>query len=247
MIKNNPRQVDGMLIIDKPIGLSSNQALQKIKRIFNAKKAGHTGSLDVLATGLLPICFGKATKCSQALLDADKYYFVTAKLGERTTTCDSEGPVIEKKSIEHITAQLLNQALAKFRGKIEQIPSMYSALKYKGKPLYKLARQGIEVERKPRTVTIYELKLIDWQNDQITLEVHSSKGTYIRNLVDDIGKELGCGSYVTSLRRLKSGPYEASQMITIEEVQALYDEGGFEAIDAKMLPIPNHLPRHPTA
>ena len=225
------REVNGILILDKPIGLSSNQALQKAKRIFEAKKAGHTGSLDVLASGLLPICFGKATKVAQSLLDSDKHYLTTGKLGTRTTTCDSEGDIIEKKSTKKITKELIIEALKMFRGEIEQIPSMYSALKHKGTPLYKLARAGIEIERKPRTIKIYELTLVNYDQDYIELDVRCSKGTYIRNLIDDIGKTLGCGAYVTKLRRLGAGPYQESQMVTIEQLVDIKDMKGIDGLD----------------
>jgi tRNA pseudouridine55 synthase len=237
MNKKNRRDINGFLILDKPIGISSNRALQIVKRLYNAKKAGHTGSLDVLASGLLPLCFGRATKLAQQLLDADKYYWVEGKLGERTTTCDAEGEIVAKKSISHITQESLIKVVAQFTGKIEQIPSMYSALKHKGQPLYKLARKGIEVERKPRTVTIHELKLLKWAKDKIQLEVHCTKGTYIRNLIDDMGQALGCGAYVTQLRRLQSGPYHAKQMVTIEKLEELFAKDGFAAIDKLILPI----------
>jgi tRNA pseudouridine55 synthase len=246
MSKHSTRQVNGIFLLDKPIGISSNQALQRVKRIFNAKKAGHAGTLDVLASGLLVICFGEATKFSQYLLNADKGYRVTAKLGERTTTCDGEGEVIERKPIKHIDKKLLDAVLEKFRGEITQIPSMYSALKHKGQPLYKLARKGVEVERKPRNVIIHKLTLLDWNDDKLSLDVHCSKGTYIRNLVDDIGLALDSCAYVTELRRLGVGSFDASQMFTLEQLQSLYDDGAFVAIDEKLLPISSalaHLPK----
>lgn len=241
-MKKELENINGILILDKPVGISSNRALQIVKRLFKAKKAGHTGSLDVLASGLLPICFGEATKFSQYLLDADKRYYVAAKLGERTTTCDAEGAIIVTQSTEFITEELLQSVLAKFRGTTEQIPSMYSALKHQGQPLYKLARRGIEVERQPRKITIYELKLLRWAQDTLELEVHCSKGTYIRNLVDDIGMVLGCGAYVTALRRLEVGIYRAEQMITIEQLQNINDAAELKKL---LLPIDSclsHLP-----
>lgn len=236
MKKYQPRQIDGVLLLDKPIGISSNQALQKIKHLFQAKKAGHTGTLDVLASGLLIICFGKATKLASTLLNANKSYRVCAKLGIKTTTCDAEGKVLETKSTDKITRELIEEVLQKFRGEILQIPSMYSALKHQGTPLYKLARKGIEVKREPRKVNIYELKLLDWQKDLLKLEIVCSKGTYVRNLVDDIGASLGCGAYVTELRRLSVGKFQAEQMHTIDQLQQLFESGDFPAIDAKILP-----------
>jgi len=237
MKKYQPRQIDGILLLDKPIGISSNRALQKIKHLFQAKKAGHTGTLDVLASGLLIICFGKATKLAQLLLDADKCYQVAGKLGIKTATCDSEGEVLETKPTDNITLELIQETLEKFRGEITQVPSMYSALKHKGTPLYKLARKGIEVERKARKVHIYALKLLDWNNDLLKLDVRCSKGTYIRNLIDDIGRALGCGAYVTELRRSAIGKFKISQAYTIAQLQELYEIKGLAAIDAKILPM----------
>jgi len=215
--------VDGIVVLDKAFGTSSNQALQYVKKLFSAKKAGHSGSLDVLATGLLPVCLGQSTKFSQFLLDSDKYYCVIAKLGERTTTCDAEGEVIEKKPVPNLTKDKLEKILEQFRGEITQIPSMYSALKHKGVPLYRLARQGIEVERQPRKIHIYELILKEYTKNTLTLEVSCSKGTYIRNLVDDIGQALDCCAYVTNLRRLRAGPFKEDEMITIEQIKEAKD------------------------
>ena len=212
--------LDGVFLLDKPIGLSSNQALQQVKRIFNARKAGHTGSLDPLASGMLPLCFGEATKFSQFLLESDKYYRVIFKLGEATTTGDAEGDVIECKpvSVEH--AALL-ATLKQFFGAITQIPSMYSALKYQGQPLYKLARQGIEVPRPAREIIIHAIELLSFDGLYAEVDVHCTKGTYIRTLVEDIGKVLGCGAHVTGLRRLAAGPYQATQMISMSHLEAL--------------------------
>lgn len=201
------------------MGISSNQALQRVKKIFHAKKAGHTGSLDVLASGLLPICLGEATKFSQYLLNADKTYQTIAKLGQRTTTCDAEGAVVETQSIENISDQLILDTLNQFMGETKQTPSMYSALKHQGKPLYQLARKGIEVEREARTIRVDQLKMIERQNDLVTLEVRCSKGTYIRNLVDDIGQRLGCGAYVYSLRRTSVGDFNETRMVTFEKLE----------------------------
>lgn len=237
MTKYPKRQVDGILLLDKPVGLSSNQILQKVKYLFQAKKAGHTGTLDVLASGLLVICFGKATKLAGTLLNANKSYLVTAKLGIKTTTCDAEGEIVATKPTAAITRELIEEVLQKFRGEILQTPSMYSALKHKGTPLYKLARQGIEVERKPRKVNIFSLKLLAWQQDELTLEIVCSKGTYVRNLIDDIGQMLGCGAYVTALRRLSIGKFNAAQMHTFEQLQQAYQDNGLCALDAKLLPL----------
>ena len=245
MQKNQLRNINGIFLLDKPIGLSSNQALQRAKKIYAAKKAGHTGSLDVLASGLLPLCFGEATKFSQFLLEADKVYFVRAKLGERTATCDREGEVTETKPTDHINLSLIEEILKKYRGEVSQIPSMYSALKHHGQPLYKLARQNIEVEREPRIVNIYDLTLVEWTQDTLALSVHCSKGTYVRNLVDDIGQDLNCGAYVTELRRLKAGPFSAEQMITLEQLEGILETGGYPAIDQLLLPVESTLAHFP--
>lgn len=213
--------IDGILLLDKPSGMSSNEALQVVKRIYNAKKAGHTGSLDPIATGMLPICFGEATKFSQFLLESDKRYLVTGKLGETTASSDSEGEVISKRDIAGISAAKIETVLSQFRGKISQIPSMFSALKHKGEPLYKLARQGIEVERAPRDITIFELKFLEFNGDLLTLEVHCSKGTYVRTLIADIGEALGCGAHVVALRRLTVGPFKEQQMVNLDLLKEL--------------------------
>lgn len=221
-IKNNSKYKDihGVILLDKPIHITSNAALQKVKKLFTARKAGHSGSLDPLASGMLPLCFGEATKFSQFLLEANKTYRVTAELGIKTATGDAEGDIIQRREIGKLTESDLLAVLTKFIGKIEQIPSMYSALKHQGQPLYKLARQGIVVERKVRTVQIYQLQLINFQSHSMTLDVHCSKGTYIRTLIDDIGEALGCGAYVKVLRRLTVGPYLESQMISMDELEA---------------------------
>jgi len=199
------REINGILILDKGIGKSSNGALQEVKRLYNAKKAGHTGSLDPLATGVLPLCFGEATKFSQFLLDANKRYVTTIKLGVVTTTGDAEGEIVEEVATQGFSTEELESALEKFRGEIEQIPSMFSAIKVNGQPLYKLARQGIEIERKSRVVTIFELNLVENNGDELILDVSCSKGTYIRTLAEDLGKVLGCGAHVIALRRTQSG------------------------------------------
>tara|TARA_B100001094_G_scaffold333368_1_gene411148 strand:- start:5459 stop:6421 length:963 start_codon:yes stop_codon:yes gene_type:complete len=223
MSRRRGRSVQGIVLIDKPSGISSNDALQKVKRIYHAAKAGHTGALDPLATGMLPICFGEATKFSQFLLDADKRYVVTAKLGQRTTTSDSDGEVILERPVQ-VTLTDLETHLASFRGDIQQVPSMYSALKYQGQPLYKYARQGIEVPRSPRDITVFDLQLLRFEGDEVELEVHCSKGTYIRTIVDDLGELLGCGAHVIQLRRSQVAHYPVDCMVTIESLQALLDQ-----------------------
>lgn len=211
-------QIDGVLILDKPTGITSNRALQIVKRLFNAKKAGHTGSLDPLATGLLPICFGEATKYSQFLLDADKRYEVTAQLGVITDSGDADGKILQERQILQIDRAEFNVVVEKFLGEIEQVPSMFSALKYQGKPLYELARQGISIERKSRKITIFDIVINALTATTFSLTVHCSKGTYIRSLVEDIGLALGCGAHVTKLRRIAAGPFTAAQMIPIDNV-----------------------------
>jgi len=239
------RPVDGILPLDKPAGLGSNRALQQVKRLYQAAKAGHTGSLDELATGLLPICFGEATKVSGYLLDADKYYRAICKLGVKTSTADAEGEVISERPVPDLDRDTILAVLARFRGEIEQVPPMYSALKQRGKRLYELARQGIEVERKPRTVTIHLLDLMDFGPDWIEIEVRCSKGTYIRTLAEDIGEKLGCGAHISALRRLGAGPFSAGQMVTMEQIETALAEGGLPAIDALLLPTDSALATSP--
>ena len=213
------RNVNGILVLDKPAGESSNRSLQRVKRLFNASKAGHTGSLDPLATGVLPLCFGEATKISQFLLDADKRYSTTIKLGIKTASGDSQSEVLKTSEV-NLDKKQVEDSLEMFRGEIRQIPSMYSALKHKGVPLYKLARKGEEVERKERVVTVYSLNLLDFRGDEIDLEVHCSKGTYIRMIADDLGDQLEVGGHVTVLRRLQSGPFTLAQSVTMEQLEA---------------------------
>ncbi|HIP53457.1 MAG TPA: tRNA pseudouridine(55) synthase TruB [Chromatiales bacterium] len=238
------RNISGILLLDKPLGISSNDALQRVKRLFQARKAGHTGSLDPLATGLLPICFGKATKISAFLLDAEKYYQVRVRLGVTTTTADSEGEVVETAPVEGITEADVDRVLGDFRGEIEQLPPMYSALKHKGERLYKLARKGIEVEREPRKVHIYQLELTDFRLPEFELNVRCSKGTYVRTLAEDIGRVLGCGGHVTALRRTGVGPYSDTDAFTMDELEARAEEG-FAAQDALVLPIESALANWP--
>ena len=221
MKKSSYRHLSGVFLLNKPLGLSSNSALQKVRRLFNAQKAGHTGALDPLATGLLPICLGEATKFSHYLLDSTKRYQTTVKLGQTTTTGDVEGDVVLQREVPVLTAELIEQVLQRFRGEIQQVPPMYSALKRDGRPLYELARQGIEIERQARPVTIYQLKLVDFTNDSLVLEVTCSKGTYIRVLGEDIGEALGCGGHLTHLHRTQTGHFEIIPSYTIEYLETL--------------------------
>lgn len=236
--RNKGRNVNGILLLDKPTGLTSNAALQEVKRLFYAKKAGHTGSLDPLASGMLPICFGEATKFSQFLLDADKTYRVIGKLGVKTTTGDAEGEVISERDSGNVTQEKIEALLPQFRGEIEQIPSMYSALKHNGQPLYKLARQGITIEREARKINIYSLELLGFKNSLIELEISCSKGTYVRTLIEDIGDALGCGAHVIALRRLTVGDFTEEQMITMEQLKEIR-EIKKESLDTLLLPISN--------
>ena len=220
--------------MDKPAGISSNDVVQQAKRLFGAQKVGHTGSLDPLATGVLPLCFGEATKFSQYLLDANKTYWTRIRLGVSTETGDADGEVIAQVDATAITQTQVSDALETFVGEIEQIPSMYSALKHQGQPLYKLARQGIEVERAPRTVTIYSAELLQFAEAYIELRVHCSKGTYIRSLAEDLGAALGCGGHVSALRRLAAGPYAEAQAVTLEQLREFDDP---QEMDALLLPV----------
>lgn len=214
------RRVDGVLLFDKPGGMSSNAALQKARWLFNAEKAGHTGTLDPLATGLLPLCFGEATKFASSLLDADKAYLATVKLGIMTDTADAEGKVLAMHPVTATEADV-RAVLPRFLGEIEQVPPMYSALKRDGTPLYELARQGIEVERAPRRVRVHSLELSSWRGDSFELAVECSKGTYIRTLAADIGNVLGCGAHLTALRRTRVAALDVLQAVTLEAIEAL--------------------------
>ncbi len=211
--------VDGMLLLDKPVGFTSNQALQQAKRLLNARKAGHTGSLDPIATGLLPLCFGEATKVSGLFLDADKSYQVQIRLGVATETGDREGRVRRERPVDFSEAQL-NDALEHFRGEFEQIPPMYSALKQNGQPLYKLARAGVTVERAPRAVTVYALSLEKWQGERLELSLSCSRGFYVRTLADDLGEALGCGAHVQELRRTSVGALRIADAFTLAQLEA---------------------------
>lgn len=238
----NIQDINGILLLDKPLGISSNRALQHVKNLFQARKAGHTGNLDPLATGVLPICFGEASKVTAFLLDSNKRYTCTAQLGETTTTGDKEGDILQTRDIDHQQLANIESILKQFRGNIQQIPPMFSALKHKGQPLYKLARQGIEIERKARDVTIHELNLIKQTNDTLCLDVLCSKGTYIRTLAEDIGESLGCGAHLSALRRTDVEPFDCSKLYSLEELQALADNNQLEntllPIDSALIKLP---------
>ena len=241
------RVVSGVLLLDKPAGITSNKALQEVKHLFRAAKAGHTGSLDPLATGMLPICLGEATKISAFLLDADKRYRVSCRLGATTTTADADGEILQTRDCSHITLKQIEKRIPDFSGTISRIPPMYSAVKHEGQRLYALAREGIEVERKPRTVQIYELLLHSLNDGILDLEVACSKGTYIRTLVEDLGEALGCGAHVVQLRRLSVGPFDGD-MVTIDELRAVADASeaeGFAALDEYLLPIDSAISHWP--
>ena len=242
---SNLRDVHGILLLDKPAGLTSNAALQAVKRLYRARKAGHTGSLDPLATGLLPLCFGEATKISGFLLDADKHYLVRCQLGIRTATGDAEGEVLEQRPVTGVDAAGLRRVLGDFQGSIDQIPPMYSALKHKGERLYNLARQGVEVERPSRSVTIHVLELLGLEGSVAELRVHCSKGTYVRTLVEDIGERLGCGAHVAGLRRTGVGPFDDSRLVTMTTLEGLAAAGDFSALDRLLLPIEEGLAQWP--
>jgi tRNA pseudouridine55 synthase len=243
--RRKQRHVSGILLLDKPAGLTSNQALQRVKRLYQAAKAGHTGSLDPLATGMLPICLGSATKVSQFLLDASKTYRVVSRLGVATDSGDADGAVTEERPAPVPDAQTLAAALARFRGEIEQVPPMYSALKQDGQRLYRLARRGLEVEREPRRVTIHSLELDAYDWPELAFTVTCSKGTYVRALVVDIAAAAGTVGHVTALRRLAVAPFAASEMRTLDALEARLDAGGFEAIDEWLLPTDNALAAWP--
>ncbi|MCK7458217.1 tRNA pseudouridine(55) synthase TruB [Idiomarina aminovorans] len=228
------RAVTGVILLNKPQGMSSNHALQRVKRLFNAQKAGHTGALDPLATGILPICLGEATKFSQYLLDADKAYRVEALLGIRTTTSDAEGEVVEEKPVT-VKASNITDAINEFIGEQEQSPSIYSALKHEGRPLYYYARRGIEVPKKTRIITVYSIGLLGIQDNKVTLQVSCSKGTYIRTLIDDLGQLLGCGAHVSVLHRNVVADIDEKAMVTAEQLEAAAEQG-HEALDKLLQP-----------
>jgi len=237
------RNVNGILVIDKPMGVTSNGILQQVKRLYGAAKAGHTGALDPLATGVLPLCFGEATKFSQMMLDSDKAYITTARLGIRTETGDSEGAVVEEKPVPALTEADVEAVLARFRGPIEQVPSMYSALKHQGRPLYEYAREGIEIERPARPVTIHELTLLAVRENELDLAVSCTKGTYIRSLVEDIGDALGCSAHVSALRRTMASGYTLEAAHDVGTLEAMRERG--ESLDGLLLPPDSALTMFP--
>ncbi len=235
MIGRDRRPVDGLVLLDKPVGWTSNAALQAVKRLYRAKKAGHTGSLDPLASGLLPLCLGEATKLSGLLLNADKSYRFTCRLGVITATGDAEGEVLATRPVGPLSREQIEAALRRFTGPIQQIPPMYSAVKRDGQPLYKLARQGIEVERAPREVTVHELRLLRQDAEELECELRCSKGTYVRTLAADLGEALGCGAHVSALRRTAVEPYDAARMVTLDALRERA-ERGLAALDEWLLP-----------
>ncbi len=243
MSRRNPkgREINGIVLLDKEIGESSNAALQKVKRLFFAKKAGHTGALDPLASGILPICLGQATKVAGFLLDDNKRYFVRGQLGQTTDTLDSEGEITETKDFKQISEAQVQEVALGFQGDIEQVPPMYSALKRDGQPLYKLARQGLEVKRKARPVTIYNIDFLDYKKGVVSLEVSCSKGTYIRSLIADIGDKLGCGAHVIELRRTGFAQLDIAQAIKFRDLEALKSDN-FLQLDAKIFKSEDMLP-----
>lgn len=238
------RDIDGILLLDKPAGMSSNQALQKVRYLFKANKAGHTGSLDPLATGMLPVCFGQATKFSSFLLDASKSYRAVCRLGKTTTTGDAEGEVTSRHAV-NLDRETVAAALKRFLGEIDQIPPMHSAVKVDGQRLYKLARKGAEVERPSRRITIHALDLIEFIDDQLTIDVYCSKGTYIRTLAEDIGRQLGCGAYLAGLHRTGVHPFKGMACVTLDALQSLCGES-LQSLDDLLLPIEAALTDFPT-
>lgn len=246
MARRKGRPVDGVLLLNKPAGMTSNHALQRAKRLFFVEKAGHTGALDPLATGVLPLCFGEATKFSQFLLDADKGYRTCIQLGVATDTCDADGEIVTQASAGSVTREQVEAALGSMVGDILQVPPMYSALKLNGQPLYKMARQGIEIEREPRAVTIYKINVLAFrpgEKAEVELDIHCSKGTYIRSIAVDLGNTLGCGAHVKTLHRSLAGVFDENQCISLDELQAdfdklqaeLGDEAAYATLDKHLL------------
>lgn len=234
------RPVNGILLLNKPLGMSSNGALQKVKHLFFAAKAGHTGSLDPLASGVLPICLGEATKFTQFLLDADKHYRATFRFGMATASGDAGGEVVSENGADQLTRQQVESVLSDFRGEITQVPSMFSALKHEGQPLYKLARKGVEVEREARPVTIYSLVITAYRSGhfaEVDVEIHCSKGTYVRTLAEDIGQKLGCGAYVSKLHRSAAGPFDETDTVALTQLEAMRQEQTAEEMDYLLRPM----------
>ncbi|NOX77208.1 MAG: tRNA pseudouridine(55) synthase TruB [Gammaproteobacteria bacterium] len=239
------RDVSGVLLLDKPIGLTSNAALQQVKQLFNAAKAGHTGSLDPLATGMLPICFGEATKISTYLLSADKHYRAVCTLGVNTNSGDADGEITQTRPVQGVSEARVRDILAEFTGVIQQIPPMHSAIKRDGVPLYKLAHQGIEVEREAREVNIFSLDLIRLEADKLEIHVHCSKGTYVRTLAEDIGEALGCGAHISVLRRTGVGALDGEALHSLASLEARAEEQGRHSLDELLLPVESALPDWP--
>ncbi|MBV1905622.1 MAG: tRNA pseudouridine(55) synthase TruB [Pseudomonadales bacterium] len=235
--RSKGRPISGVIVLDKHTGISSNDAVQRAKRMFRAQKVGHTGSLDPLATGVLPLCFGEATKFSQFLLHSDKSYQVVIRLGQTTDSGDSDGKILQTNTVEGITEEQIESALNAYRGTIQQVPSMFSAIKHNGQPLYKLARQGIEVERKPRTLTIFSNELIAFEGERLELQIHCTKGTYIRTIAEDLGADLGCGAHVIALKRIQAGPYAESDSLSFDDLEQVYETEGLSGLDKLLQPI----------
>jgi tRNA pseudouridine55 synthase len=224
-------------VLDKAVGLSSNKALQEVKWLFEANKAGHTGSLDPLATGVLPLCLGEATKVSQFLLNSDKRYRARIKLGIRTDSADSEGQVIAQCDEVNVSREQVEKALQSFKGETQQIPPMHSALKVDGVPLYKLAREGKTIPREARSICVYELELTDFQGDEIELEITCTKGTYIRTIADDLGQDLGCGAHIIALRRLQAGAFTEADCVSTDALREVKEKHGMDRLDQNLIPM----------
>ena len=244
MARKRPRgrNVNGIMVLDKPRGMSSNDAVQKAKQLFAARKVGHTGSLDPLATGVLPLCFGDATRFSRYLLESDKKYTARVVLGVSTDSGDADGKVVRERPVGRLTKAALDKALDAYRGEIQQVPSMFSAIKHQGQPLYKLARQGIEVERKARSVTVYSSAIKEFEGNELTLDIHCSKGTYVRTIVHELGESLGCGAHVSALRRTMAGPFTERDLVTFEMLAPPPRDEGTEEndrewLDARLQPV----------
>ncbi|VFP83276.1 tRNA pseudouridine(55) synthase TruB [Candidatus Erwinia haradaeae] len=245
------RSVHGVLLLDKALGYSSHQAVQKVKYLYRANRAGHTGTLDPLATGMLPICFGEATKFSQYILNSDKEYHVIARLGQRTNTSDAGGILLSTRLVK-FSIKKLEAVLESFRGEIQQIPSMYSAIKYQGRKMYEYAREGVHVPRESRRVVVYTLRCIRYEGNELELEMRVSKGTYVRTIVDDLGEKLGCGAHVICLRRLQVSDYPREKMITLESLLALANQEKdlgvmpYTYIDSLLMPIDSPVSGYPS-
>ncbi len=235
--RNKSRDISGIVVLNKAAGLSSNSALQEVKKLYEANKAGHAGSLDPLATGVLPVCLGEATKVSQFLLDSDKRYRTRIKLGIRTDSGDSDGTIIEQHEKVTMSRKVVEHALTKFQGEVEQLPPMHSALKIKGVPLYKFARKGITVERKTRLISVYKIELVKFGNGELELDIACSKGTYIRTIADDLGQELGCGAHIIKLHRTQAGVFEEADCISSEELALDKASLGLDKIDQHLIPM----------